>query len=102
MNGNKLYGVYNVGMGGYPSNTLVQYTLDDKKEKIVSEKIIDRGNPVFADPTTAVKLGKKLYLIANSHLDQYNANKEKVAGIEKDLKPLMLVVYEMEGIAGSK
>ena len=95
INGNHLYGVYNAGRGGYPSNAIVQYSLDEKKEKIISEKIIDRGNPVFADPTTAAKSGKKLFVIANSHLDQYNANKEKVEGIEKDLKPLMLVVYEM-------
>ena len=57
--------------------------------------MIDKGNPVFADPTTAAKLGKKLFVIANSHLDQYNANKEKVEGIEKEMKPLVVVVYEM-------
>jgi sugar lactone lactonase YvrE len=95
MNEHHLYGVYNAGRGGYPSNAIVQYTLDEKNERIVSEKIIDKGNPAFADPTTAAKLGKKLYVIANSHLDQYNANKEKVDGIEMDLKPLRIVVYGM-------
>ena len=95
MNGNHLYGVYNAGRGGYPSNAIVQYSLDEKKEKILSEKIIDRGNIVFADPTTAAKMGKKLFVIANSHLDQFNANKEKVEGIQKDLRPLTLVVYEL-------
>jgi sugar lactone lactonase YvrE len=96
VNGNDLYGVYNAGKSGYPSNAVIKYTLDEKKEKILKETVIDRGNPAFADPTTAAKFGNKLYVIANSHLDQFNANKESVTGIENKLMPLKLVVYQME------
>lgn len=92
---NYVYGVYNAGQGGYPTNGIIRYTLDEKKQRIVSESIIDRGNAAFADPTTAVKSGNKLYVIANSHLDHYNANKESIIGIENKLTPLKLVVYRL-------
>jgi sugar lactone lactonase YvrE len=93
VNGNHLYGVYNAGKDGYPSNAVVKYTLDEKRQQIISEKVIDKGNTSFADPTTAAKFNNKLYVIANSHLEQFNANKETVVGIEKALTPLKLVVY---------
>jgi len=93
INGNHLYGVYNAGRGGYPSNAVIRYTLDEKRQRILSEEVIDRGNKAFADPTTAAKFGNKLYVIANSHLDQFNANKESVVGIENTLTPLKLVLY---------
>ena len=88
-----MYGVYNAGKGGYPSNAVIRYTLDEKRRRILSEEVIDKGNKAFADPTTAAKFGKKLYVIANSHLDQFNANKESVVGIENKLAPLKLMVY---------
>lgn len=96
LDGNNLYGVYNAGRDGYPSNAVVKYTLDNNKQQIITEAIIDKGNQAFADPTTAAKFGNKLYVIANSHLDQYNKNKEKVAGIENHLAPLKLVLYVIE------
>lgn len=89
-----LYGVYNAGRGGYLSNAVIKYTLDEKRQQIISETVIDQGNTAFADPTTAAKFGNKLYVIANSHLDQFNANKETVVGIEKVLTPLKLLVYD--------
>ena len=93
VSGNHLYGVYNAGKGGYASNAVVKYTLDKTRQQIISEAVIDKGNPAFADPTTAAKFGKKLYVIANSHLDQFNANKETVTGIENALTPLKLICY---------
>ena len=89
----KLYGVYNAGSRGYPSNAVICYTL--KKDAIKKEKIVDKGNPAFADPTTAAAYRKKLYVIANSHLDQFNANRESVKGIEDRLTPLKLLVYPL-------
>jgi sugar lactone lactonase YvrE len=94
VNGNNLYGVYNAGRDGYPSNAVVKYTLDEKRQQIISETVLDKGNPAFADPTTAAKFGNKLYVIANSHLDQYNKNNESVKGIESALMPLRLVLYD--------
>ena len=93
VNGKHLYAVYNVGKDGYSSNAVVKYTLDEKKERVISETVIDKGNSAFADPTTAAKYGNKLYVIANSHLSQFNANKETVVGIEGALEPLKLVMY---------
>ena len=95
LNGTHLYGIYNAGKGGYPSNAVVKYMLDKQRQHIISEVVLDRGNPAFADPTTAAKFSNKLYVIANSHLDQFNANKETVAGIENALTPLKLVHYEL-------
>jgi sugar lactone lactonase YvrE len=89
-----LYGVYNAGSRGYSSNAVIRYSL--KKNKIITEKIIDRGNSSFADPTTAAAYRKKLYVIANSHLDQFNANKESVKGIEGRLTPLKILVYPLQ------
>ncbi|HEX7844692.1 MAG TPA: hypothetical protein VF476_02765, partial [Chitinophagaceae bacterium] len=93
--GDHLYGVYNAGKGGYASNAIIKYTLDKKKQQIVSEVVLDKGNPAFADPTTAAALANKLYVIANSHLDHFNANKETVKGIEDKLTPLKLIVYSL-------
>ena len=56
---------------------------------------MEKGNPAFADPTTAAAYRKKLYVIANSHLDQFNANRESVKGIEDRLTPLKLLVYPL-------
>lgn len=95
LHGNNLYGIYNAGRGGYPSNAVVRYTLDDSRKHVISEQVIDRGNAAFADPTTAALYAGKLYVIANSHLDQFNANKESIIGIEDQLKPLKLVVYKL-------
>lgn len=97
VDGNILYGVYNAGTGGSKSNAVIKYTLDESKTHIIAETIIDRGNAAFSDPTTAAKFKDKLYVIANSHLDQFNANKESVAGIEDKLTPLKLVVYSLDG-----
>ncbi|MBC7885917.1 MAG: SMP-30/gluconolactonase/LRE family protein [Saprospiraceae bacterium] len=93
--GNSLYGVYNAGEEGYATNAVIKYTLDAQKRQIILEEVIDKGNPSFADPTTAATFSNKLYVIANSHLSQYNANKETVAGIENALTPLQLVWYEL-------
>ncbi|MES2774095.1 MAG: hypothetical protein V4722_07915 [Bacteroidota bacterium] len=93
--GNCLYGIYNSGKNGYSSNAVVKYTLDQKRESVVLEEVIDKGNPAFADPTTAAKFRNKLYLIANSHLSQFNANKETVKGIENALTPLKLILYDL-------
>ncbi len=94
LNENHLYGVYNIAKAGNAENVVIKYTLDEKKQQIINETIMDKGNPAFADPTTAAKFGNKLYVIANSHLDQFNANKETVTGIEDKLTPLKLVLYK--------
>jgi hypothetical protein len=95
INGNHLYGVYNAGSGGNLSDAVIKYTLDAKKLRIKSEVVLDKGNKAFADPTTAARFKNKLYIVANSHLDEYNKNKESVIGIEKALTPLKLVMYRL-------
>jgi sugar lactone lactonase YvrE len=95
INGKYLYGIYNIGKGGNTSDAVVKYKLNKKRNFILSERIIDRGNAVFADPTTAAKYRNKLYLISNSHLDEFNKNKETVNGIESKLTPLKILVYKL-------
>jgi DNA-binding beta-propeller fold protein YncE len=90
-----LYGVYNAGKGR-PTDAVIKYQLNKNKDSIVSETIMDRGNTHFYDPTTAAIYKNKLYVIANSHLDQFNANKESVKGIESTLLPMKILVYKIK------
>jgi sugar lactone lactonase YvrE len=92
---NHLIGVYN-GAKTDKDNAIVQYALNNSGDKIVSEKIIDKGNALFHDPTTAAVLGNKLYVLANSYLGAYNANKESVKGISDKLGPVTVLVYELK------
>lgn len=78
------------------NNAIVQYSLNAGGDKIVSEKIIDKGNELFHDPTTAAVRGNKLYVLANSYLGEYNANKESAMGIADKLGPVVVIVYELK------
>ncbi|HEY0067468.1 MAG TPA: hypothetical protein VGB46_08895 [Flavisolibacter sp.] len=89
-----LFGVYNAKE--YNTNAVIRYNLDRSGKLIVSETVLDSGNLNFKDPTTAVILNDVLYVIANSHLDQFNRNKETVQGIEKALSPLTLLLYPIK------
>jgi len=91
---NSLIGIHNVG-GNRSTNTVVQYTLNEQGDKIIAERIIDRGNASFHEPTTAALVKNKLYVLANSHLASYNANKESTAGIVDKLSPVAVIVYSL-------
>jgi len=90
-----LYGIYNAGKDR-KTNAVIKYALNEKKERIDAEQIIDRGNSDFYDPTTADLLKNKLYVIANSHLSEYNGNKESITGIENKLLPVAVLVYDLK------
>jgi DNA-binding beta-propeller fold protein YncE len=92
---NNIIGVYN-GAETNKGNSIVQYALNNSGDKIVSEKIIDKGNALFHDPTTAAILGNKLFVLANSYLGEYNANKESAIGIADKLGPVTVLVYELQ------
>lgn len=92
---NNIIGVYN-GAETNKGNAILQYSLNNSGDKIISEKIIDRGNELFHDPTTAAILGNKLYILANSYLGEYNANKESAKGISDKLGPVTILVYKLE------
>jgi sugar lactone lactonase YvrE len=89
-----LFGVYN--LKGYDANAVIRYNLDRSGKLIQSETVLDSGNLNFKGPTTAVILNDVLYVIANSHLDQFNQNKESIQGIEKALTPLTLLLYPIK------
>jgi outer membrane protein assembly factor BamB len=91
---NNIIGVYN-GAETNKGNSILQYALNNNGDKIVSEKIIDKGNELFHDPTTAAVLGNRLYVLANSFLGEYNANKESAKGISDQLGPVTIIVYEL-------
>ncbi|HEX8332567.1 MAG TPA: SMP-30/gluconolactonase/LRE family protein [Segetibacter sp.] len=74
-----LYGVYNAGKGK-ETDAVIKYTLDENSGRVLSENIIDKGNAHFFDPTTAGIYKNKLYVIANSHLDQFNKIKNLLRG----------------------
>jgi DNA-binding beta-propeller fold protein YncE len=92
---NNIIGVYN-GAATNKGNSIVQYALNNSGDRIVGEKIIDQGNALFHDPTTAAILGNKLYVLANSYLGEYNANKESAKGIADKLGPVTVLVYELQ------
>jgi hypothetical protein len=92
---NTIIGVYN-GANNNKDNAIIQYSLNDRGDKIISEKIIDEGNDLFHEPTTAALLGNKLYVLANSYLSAYNANHESVKSIEDKLGPVTILVYELK------
>jgi streptogramin lyase len=92
---NNIIGVYN-GAETNKNNAIVQYSLNAGGDKIISEKIIDKGNALFHDPTTAAVSGNKLYVLANSYLGEYNANKESAMGIADKLGPVVVIVYELK------
>jgi hypothetical protein len=92
---NTIIGVYN-GAEANKDNAVVQYLLNNAGDKIVSEKIIDKGNELFHEPTTAAVFSNKLYVLANSYLGAYNANKESVAGIEDKLGSVTILAYDLK------
>lgn len=92
---NNIIGVFNGGENN-KENAIVQYTLNNGGDKIESEKIIDQGNALFHDPTTAALLNNKLYVLANSYLMEYNANKESAVGITDKLGPVVVLVYDLK------
>jgi streptogramin lyase len=92
---NTIIGVYN-GAEKNSDNAIVQYFLNDEGDKIINEQIIDKGNALFHEPTTAAVLGNNLYVLSNSYLAAYNANKESVAGIENKLGSVTILVYKLK------
>jgi DNA-binding beta-propeller fold protein YncE len=92
---NNIIGVYN-GAQTNRDNSIVQYALNSSGDKITGEKIIDKGNAQFHDPTTAAVLGNKLYVLANSYLGEYNANKESAVGIADKLGPVVVLIYDLK------
>lgn len=92
---NSIIGVYN-GAESNKENAVVQYSLNSTGDKIISEKIIDKGNELFHDPTTAAVVGNKLYVLANSYLTEYNANKESAKGIADRLGPVVVLIYKLK------
>jgi len=92
---NAIVGVYNSAADN-KDNAIVQYSLNDAGDRIISERIIDKGNELFHEPTTAALLGNKLYVVANSYLTAYNANHESVKGIEDKLGSVTVLVYELK------
>lgn len=92
---NNIIGVYN-GAKTNADNAVVQYSLNSSGDKIISEKVIDKGHKTYRDPTTAALLGNKLYVLANSYLTEYNANRESVAGISDQLGPVVVLVYDLK------
>lgn len=91
---NSLIGIFNTG-NDRSRNTVVQYDLDANGNAITAERILDRGHPAFYEPTTAALVGNKLYVLANSHLASYNANKQSVKGVENKLTDVAVVIYEL-------
>ena len=74
----------------------MQYFLNEPGDAIIHEKVIDKGNDLFHEPTTAALRENKLYVVANSYLSAYNANHESVKGIEDKLGPVTILVYELK------
>lgn len=94
---NTLIGVHNLGPDR-SKNTVIQYTLSKDGLSITNERFIDRGHASFHEPTTSALAGNHLYVLANSHLATYNANKESVLGVESKLTPVAIVRYDLKSM----
>jgi DNA-binding beta-propeller fold protein YncE len=92
---NKIIGVYN-GAETNADNAIVEYSLNARGDQVTGERIIDTGNNFFHEPTTAALYANKLYVLANSYLAAYNANKESVKGIENKLGSVTILVYNLK------
>ena len=92
---NSIIGVYN-GAEHNSNNAIVQYDLNSEGNMISKERIIDVGNTYFHEPTTMGIYNNKIYVIANSYLADYNANKESVDGIKDNLGSVTILVYRLE------
>ncbi len=92
---NTLIGIYNVAENN-ANNAIVQYTLNKEGDTIIEERIIDKGHPQFQEPTTIDIANGFLYVLANSHLAVYNANKESVKGVEQQLSPVVILKYKLQ------
>jgi len=92
---NSLIGVHNIGENR-STNTVIQYQLSPEGDRIIGEKIVDRGNAAFHEPTTSALVNNKLYVLSNSHLASYNANKESTAGIVDKLSPVAVIIYSLQ------
>lgn len=91
---NTLIGIYN-NSDDRTTNAVVQYFLDATGENIIHEQLLDKGNPAFYEPTTAALSGDTLFLLANSHLALYNANKTTTKGIEAKLLSPIVIQYNL-------
>lgn len=91
---NSLLAVYNTDSLN-SNNAIIEYTLDKTGYSVTEEKIIQKGHPLFREPTTLAVAGNKLYVLANSNLGVYNANKESVAGVEQKLSPVTILLYNL-------
>ncbi|HKO82250.1 MAG TPA: hypothetical protein VJU78_17700 [Chitinophagaceae bacterium] len=92
---NNLLGVYNTDSLN-SNNATIEYKLDKTGSAITAEKIIQKGHPLFREPTTLAIAGNKLYVLANSNLGVYNANKESVKGVEQKLSPVTILLYNLD------
>lgn len=89
-----IIGVYN-SSHDRAAQAVVQYQLDKNGERIIAEKVLDRGHSAFYEPTTATLWGNTLYVLANSHLALYNQNKTTTKGIEEKLLSPTVVIYTL-------
>lgn len=91
---NSLLTIYNTDSLN-SNNAVIEYRFDKTGAAIVEETIIQKGHPLFREPTTLAIAGNKLYVLANSNLGVYNANKESVKGVEQKLSPITILVYNL-------
>lgn len=82
---NSLIGIQN-GVG--PQARIMKYELSKKLDAIVSETVLESGNPHFNIPTTGVIVGDDFYFIANSQLGSFDAE-GKIFSMEK-LEPVYI------------
>lgn len=70
---NTLIGIIN-GDDDLSKHFIGQYKLTSDGREIVSMSVIDRGNPLFALPTTGVIVGKELYCLAATYVHLFRTD----------------------------
>ena len=78
---------------------IVRYHLATDGRSVSRVETIDTGNPAFDIPTTLTVDGDRLYVLANSQLDNLDQERLVIRAPER-LKPTVILVYRLRDGAG--
>lgn len=90
---NSLIGIKN-GVYKLEDISIIKFHLDDSGTKIIGSELIDKGNSEFDIPTTFTIKDNKLFVIANSQLQNINFPKLEIKDTTK-LQEIKILQYQL-------
>lgn len=89
-----IYGVYN-GTILADHFAVIKYDLDKTQTRITNVDTIDVRNPYFDVPTTATVAGRRLYVLANSQIDNFDQSNLRILN-PTALKEVIVLCYRLK------